>query len=459
MTRSELSRRRVLGGLATVGTLGALGGAGANAILRDVEGVRNDLVSGSLDLEVCVDDGDGCVPVDGQRVDLVVDLDDRDRGSVTVEVTLPATDGNNPGYVWFRTNCPDGRCGIEQATDATVRLDADCDGPAAPRKIARGSLCDVLNTLGGGRPLDGDPVQPGRTICLEIEWDLVDDLCEEDRTTVTLEFFAHQARHTGGPERPWTRRECDVRCKPDDECACDEGPAISFVAFCVPEGVVLEPSDLEFGWRDDGEGDPVKIRWQSDVALSTVVLYHGSRGGPVFENFPGGHSGTATVGAGGPARPGQRPSSPAPDGETGIKFEYENGRFVLEPDAGPLVRAVPPTPGASSTHALEFSVDPSLDGRELETIKIEYDGDFDLRNAAPTLTTADGVNATVSTVTAERTELELAFDAGTLLAAGTDLVIEYAPVTNTADAGQYAVEATVSAGGQTATVAGNAWIR
>jgi hypothetical protein len=110
--------------MATVGALGAISGAGANAFLRDEERTRNELVSGGLDLELCVDegnDGHGCRHVNGRRVDLSIDLDDRSSGHAVIAATLPDHGWNNPAYVWFRTNCPEGVCGIEQATDVTVR--------------------------------------------------------------------------------------------------------------------------------------------------------------------------------------------------------------------------------------------------------------------------------------------------------------------------------------------------
>ncbi|MFW5919766.1 MAG: hypothetical protein ACOCSF_06180 [Halanaeroarchaeum sp.] len=457
MTRMELSRRRVLGSLATVGTLGAMSGAGANAILRDSEAADNELVAGALDLEVCVDDGD-CDPGPGQMVSLPIDLDAAREGRATIRVEIPDDGRNNPGYVWFRTNCPMGRCGLEQALRMTVREDRNCNGESDfDPVLARGSLCEVMKAFGSGQLLRSDPVQPGERICFELSWLLTGDLCEDDAVTLDFEFFAHQVRHSGGPQRPWSDT-CNVVCKTAEECACDEGPGISFVAFCVPDGAVLGPEDVEFTWRTDGEGDPVSVRWDSTVELSTVVLYYGTHSGPVFENFDGGSAGTATVGEGDPGRPGQTPPSPAPEGETGLKYEYDevNDAFVLEPEAVPLVQADPSTPGADSDsiHSVEISVPDSLDGLPLQEFEIEYAGDFDLGNAVPTLTTAAGETATVSAVTVEETELSLAFEGMTTLVGGTDLRIEYAPVAHPADAGQYSVEATVTAGESTETVAG-----
>jgi hypothetical protein len=456
MTRQELSRRRVLGSLAAVGTLGAMSGAGASAILQDSEAADNRLVAGALDLEVCVGDGD-CEPGPGQRVSLPIDLDAGGEGRATVRVEIPDDGRNNPGYVWFRTNCPTGRCGLEQALRVTVREDRNCNGRSDRYDpvLARGSLCEVLNQFGSGELLRRDPVQPGDRICFEISWRLAGELCEDDAVTLELEFFAHQARHSGGPQRPWSDA-CNVVCKTADECACDEGPAISFVAFCVPDGTPLAPDDVGFTWRNDGEGEPVEIRWDSAVELSTVVLSYGTHSGPVFENFDGGTSGIATVGSGNPEQPGQTPSSPAPDGETGLKYEYDetNGTFVLEPEDEPLVRADPETPGADSTHSVAISIPDSIDGQPLQAFKIEYAGDFDLRKAAPMLTAAAGETATVSTVTAGKTGFVLEFDGTTTLVAGTPLAIEYGAVTHPADPGLYAVEATVTAGGNTETVAG-----
>jgi hypothetical protein len=457
MTRKGVSRRRVLGGLATVGALGTVGGAGSNAVLRDRDGVRNELVAGALDLEVCADDDGDCEPGPGSRVSVPIDLDGAKEGSATVRVELPDDGRNNPGYVWFRTNCPMGRCGLEQALRVTVREDRNCTGEIGEFDpvLARGSLCEVMNQFGSGELLQRDPVQPGERICFVLSWRVADELCEDDAATLELEFFAHQARHSGGPQRPWSNR-CKAICKTSEDCACDEGPAISFVAFCVPDGTVLDPDDVKFTWRNDGEGEPVEIQWESSVAVRTVVLYYGTQAGPVFENFDGGTSGMATVGHGGPERPGQAPPSPAPEGETGLKYEYddENGGFVLEPEEEPLVLIDPSSTGASSTHQVEMPVPESLDGLALSKFAIEYAGDVDLASATPTRTTVGDETATVTAVTAEDTEFALTFDETTSLVGGTVLVVEYAPVTNPTGAGRYAVEARVTAGGRSATVAG-----
>jgi hypothetical protein len=447
--------------LATAGTLGAIGGAGATAFFRDDESVRNELVAGALDIEACVDAGQGCEPVSDGQVDLPIDLDGAGRGSAKIEVTLPEGEGNNPGYVWFRTNCPKGRCGLEQALDVTVRRDEDCDGETdvGEQLLARDSLCEVLKQFGSGRLLQGSPLQPGERVCLRISWSLADELCEDDTVNVTLEFFAHQARHTDGPQRPWTR-VCNVDCKTAEECTCDGGPAISFVAFCVPDGTALSPDDLSFTWYADGQGDPVSIEWDSDVELSTVVLYHGSTNGPVFENFEGGTSGTAIVGEGTPGQPEQTPPSPAPEGETGLKYEYDEatGAFDLESEDEPLVTAIPSTPGVDSTHQVRIPIDGTLDGRSLDAFAVEYGAEFDLSGVTQTGATVGGTVASVTTVTAEATELHVEFDGSTTLTDGAELVVEYDPVQHPAGGGQYDVEAKLTAGGEETTVAGTVMV-
>ena len=111
-------------------------------------------------------------------------------------------------------------------------------------------------------------------------------------------------------------------------CAGQEGSAV---------GSTHALADVSFSVTErKAEGEPVALEWHSDVPLRTVVLKYGT----VFENFyvDDATSGTVTVGAGdvrlvyepkdSPALSnGQEPSDPCPDGETGIKYEYEGGEF------------------------------------------------------------------------------------------------------------------------------------
>ncbi|MEF8882003.1 MAG: hypothetical protein V5A34_05705 [Halapricum sp.] len=328
MTRQTLTRRRILATVAGVGVLGAVSGSGARAYYTDRSAVPAALAAAALELTACVEDGSDCRPVDAARIDLPIDLDEAPEGHARIRIDFPADVSTTPGYLWLRSSCPDGTCGLERALEVTVRADADCDSQAGTDAslLASGSLCSVLETLGSGVLLGDDPFEPGARVCLDVEWSL-GAICSVESIDVGLELFAHQAAHSGGPQRPWTTG-CSVTCKTAADCVCgDHG--ISFVAFCVPDGTALASGDVDFEWRTGADGEPVAIEWTSTVDLSRVTLFYGSPDGPVFENFAGGRTGTATVGAGGPVLPGQSPSNPAPDGEVGLKYEYADGVFLL----------------------------------------------------------------------------------------------------------------------------------
>jgi hypothetical protein len=171
-------------------------------------------------------------------------------------------------------------------------------------------------------------------VCLDVEWSLEDTLCEDDTANLSLEFHAHQSRHTDGPRSPW-ERTCDATCKIDEECVC--GPAISFVAFCVDGDEPIDPTQITFDWSANAEDEPVYVDWEltddapADLELSRVALFYATE----FENFDGGRAGTAVVGEGTAGVSTQSPPSPAPDGESALKYEYdeETESFELEEDS------------------------------------------------------------------------------------------------------------------------------
>lgn len=87
--------------------------------------------------------------------------------------------------------------------------------------------------------------------------------------------------------------------------------AISFAAFCTTEDNYDE-SDVSITEREEKEpGEVIRINWESDTELSTVVL----KAGPGMYNYPGGTSNEALVEAGDAPGPHQKPPKPCPKGE------------------------------------------------------------------------------------------------------------------------------------------------
>jgi len=210
--------------------------------------------------------------------------------------------------------------------------------------LSKGSFARVVGTLRYGVPLDADPnydatgtrtfAAPGEQACfddsgrpcVELDWwvpEEVGNTIASDEFAFELGLHAYQCRHEDGTRNP-----------------CAPTRAISFVAFCVDDDEELSASDVWFtvtGWNGDGE--PIALEWTSSTPLETVVLYYAG----VFENryVDGATSGTVTVGSGHVRLPyhptgspalenGQAPSDPCPDGETGIKYEYDGGEFVRD---------------------------------------------------------------------------------------------------------------------------------
>lgn len=103
-----------------------------------------------------------------------------------------------------------------------------------------------------------------------------------------------------------------------------DGQMISHVVFCTPEN----PDDVTFSVTDRNEdGEPTEIEWSSASTLDEVVLKYST----TYESFPGGTSGTATVGDG-TVVTDRSERFPCDDGTSGVKYEYdeENDEFVLE---------------------------------------------------------------------------------------------------------------------------------
>ena len=382
MTGSNgVSRRELLAGIGTAGAAigaSAVGASTASALLSDTEQFAgNVFTAGEVDIGVTYDayyhsTSDGTTDTDTGTVD------GDPKGGLDVESISPGDSGRfvltpevrgNPVYLWlcggltrnaengkteaetdeiaFQGKKPVDRKGkkgeVGDALQARLSYVSSREDPSDRVVLREGNFRQVFEMLGYGVPLSAAPNYdatgyrtfdgPGEQGCfeadgsdqpsVELEWWMptsTNNNVMSDQLEFELVFHAQQCRHNDGRQNP---------------CAARKG--ISFVSFCVDEGESVSDADVSFSVTErKAEGEPVALEWHSDVPLRTVVLKYGT----VFENFyvDDATSGTVTVGAGdvrlvyepkdSPALSnGQEPSDPCPDGETGIKYEYEGGEF------------------------------------------------------------------------------------------------------------------------------------
>lgn len=367
---SPLRRRTLLGGFAATGTAGALSATGLyglDAFLSDTElfgetgsGETNSVQTGELDLGLAWESYYNPRNGNRERVDSAGDCDsgefvDGSGAAIDLSGVQPGDAGStefclqvdgNPGWLWVESTCPDP--GAERALEATVSYDGACDGQAEPVVLASGesieelsgSLCAVLATLGEGVRLGLDCVDPDTTHCLSLEWSFPNpeyrgqyEEYEGTELTFGLEFLAVQCRHNPDP-RPPTEDGCQPR-----RCA-GSGPPIDLIAYCADGQQVSAGEVSHEVLQSTDDGAPTKVGWESEIQLSTVVLYSDTSEWPQIENFhvdDGVASGTAMVGEGNVrARAAldddQSLSDPAPDGETAITYVYNETTGAFERD-------------------------------------------------------------------------------------------------------------------------------
>lgn len=210
----DYSRRRLLGTLIGVGTIGATGGAATGAYLSDrVSFPRSRSRAGTLTLELAADAADDDAPGDIPDSEA---FDDRSIISVGFPELEPGDEGvvtsayricDSSGQVWLRTRL-DGTADTELERHLHIRLferpncEEEIDEPTV-----EGSLADLIDGEYGGGVLLGDEGEcvgcdPG---CLDLEWALDDDLpsdLSDDSVSLALEFAAVQCRHRETPENP-----------------------------------------------------------------------------------------------------------------------------------------------------------------------------------------------------------------------------------------------------------------
>jgi len=249
MSDNQLSRRQVLGALATTGGAGAIVGTGTGALFSDEETFTDNGIRASSSVAGVVD------------IDIDYDVISDGTG-VVYDVTLPDGVNNNPSYIWFRADCPTEE-EVDLACATNITVEVECDGETVT--VASGSVRDVFNALRNGTLLCGGDaacLEIGETQTLEIKITGVDDWYDGDTKTLTfdLEFYGEQCRYDTGAENPFDDRET---CEP-----CVQG--VSWIAFCaegpeaeapMPKGSTeLIESGTAVDWETENDVDYVAVK-------------------------------------------------------------------------------------------------------------------------------------------------------------------------------------------------------
>jgi hypothetical protein len=202
--RSPVSRREILAALGTVGTVGALSGAGTAAFLSDNELATGAIQAGSLDLLIECTDESCQVAEDGSFSVAVPDLVPGASGRT--EIVLTQT--GNPAWLWLGSTCP--QTALERAIDVRMTFDRGCDG--SDEYLLEGTLQEVLLELSRGVRLTDRCLRGAEQACLTLEWDFRNQPEVERYAGESLDFEFQfgsiQCRHTNGSTRPFPAREC-----------------------------------------------------------------------------------------------------------------------------------------------------------------------------------------------------------------------------------------------------------
>lgn len=308
----DISRRKVLGGLATIGAAGAGAGMGTTAYFSDEEAFENNtLQAGELDLFVhyttSVDQGQatgqtnsttgsGTIQGGVEKQYVINDVKPGDSGSLEFCFSLV----DNPGYLWMFGELTDDAEGAvtEPEGDTPWERDGGPSGELATYTraslyytgdtsddndddvlITEGTLLGVLADLQAGLPLhgNGDPTagvlnrpafdggsdssSPTDDTCVRLDWEVptwIGNEIQADSVAFNLSFYAEQERHNDG-----------------------SGPA-----------TVVQPSDdLQAAINDASSGDTLLLAagtHSGSVTVDTAVNIRGE--GPSNTIFDGGGS-------------------------------------------------------------------------------------------------------------------------------------------------------------------------
>ncbi|RLM53632.1 hypothetical protein DVK02_12325 [Halobellus sp. Atlit-31R] len=255
--RFEISRRKALAALGTIGVASGGAGLGTSAYFNDTESFENNIVTaGTMDLIVDYysywnqgSAGSGFVTgaANGDAVESeLTDVKPGDSGLITLCPRIET----NPAYLWLcgelTANDENGqnepevqvddttgaRYGeLAQNIDLTVEYCEVADdfgqdfGPEDVTTVAEawtGTLADFLATIRYGVPLDGGAAVPGfpapgdqqefvgsdnedGNYCLCLDWKVPTEVGNEiqsDTLTFDLQLYAQQSRHNSGTNNP-----------------------------------------------------------------------------------------------------------------------------------------------------------------------------------------------------------------------------------------------------------------
>ena len=202
----ELTRRRLLGGVATVGAVGAGAGAGTTALFSDTETSSSTLHSGTLDLTL-----------DGQNspVTLLSTSDIVPGDSGTESVTL-ANAGTVTGYVDvavasatdYENGCPNGEQSVDSSCGTPGRNEGELDehlelkATLGTQDLWNGDWLtpvEIYQNYGWGYDLD-HPLTGGEAADFTLQWRLPSGtgrVVQSDSIEFTLTFSLDQQPDQG----------------------------------------------------------------------------------------------------------------------------------------------------------------------------------------------------------------------------------------------------------------------
>ena len=207
MDRTGVSRREVLASLGGIGVAGAVSGAGTYALLSDDASSGGTISAGTLTVS------------GGNGRELSFSVRNIDRGG-DGDRQLGVVVDTNPAWLWLGSDdCPPVADPLGDALLVTLRWDGT--------PVASGTLSSVRRSLRGGVLLGGSCTTPGKTIELELVWELPEDAPDgaaHKETAVEFRLVAEQCRHNGDPQNPFAgATPCDEP-PTDDRCVpCPRG--------------------------------------------------------------------------------------------------------------------------------------------------------------------------------------------------------------------------------------------